>query len=220
MLSRRVLNVAVVRTSGGHFGALFCRCFSSSTLVVNHASFLQTPPPLTSVCIAPLLSSRYFSTQFPGTFYLNKHDPDDIQRELSNVDEWLAEADKVPFGKRGRGISQVKRRMNELETARRNKQYDAPRQKAAKLLYKLIYRRHALQHGAWSLKHLTNLELGKTFFGEESTQKIKHKEAEFIIRQRWKFGYSDYFDVKYLGKEPEKGSKMTIQVANKIKQQL
>lgn len=134
------------------------------------------------------------------------------------VDEWLKEADEIPFGKKSRGLRQVKKNIEAQESARRRRPYIMSKKKAAMRLYKLIYRRHALQHGAWNLGELTNLQLGKTFFGNESTQKIKHSEAEFIIRQLWKFGRSEYLDVLYLRKEPEGGSKITIAVAKKIKQ--
>lgn len=157
-----------------------------------------------------------------GTFCLDRHDPDAIQRGLSEVDAWLAEADAVPFGKKARGLSQVKEKMEAHESARRNNRPVAmqrPRQKAARRLHRLIYRRHALRHGAWDLLELTDEQRGKTFLGAESTRKIKIKEAEFILRQLWKFGRSDYLDVVHLGKGPEEVGQRSVSVANRIKKQ-
>lgn len=215
MISRRFLNIAFRRrtTLGGSW-----RFVSPSTAVPHGSFFVQKPSSFlhTPACVVnPLL--RSFSTQLPRTFYLDKYEKDQIQRELDKVEKWLKEADEVSFGKRSRGLAQVKKRMDQQESERRNRPYHMTRKRASKFCSKLIYRRHALLHGVWNLKELTNAQLAKTFLGEDTNRKIPHKEAEFIIRQQWKFGKSEYLEVKYLGEEPEEGSKMTIELANKIK---
>ncbi|KAL7529915.1 hypothetical protein ACHAWF_003151 [Thalassiosira exigua] len=147
----------------------------------------------------------------------SKHDPEALQNELDKVEEWLEEAHEVPFGKRSRGVSQVKRKRQEQESARRGRPYTLDRKRGAKFFYKLIYRRHALLHGFWSMKEMSNKDFGASFGCD---RKIRRKEAEFIIRQQWKFGKSEYLDVLYLGKEPEEGGEETRALMQKIKRNM
>lgn len=147
----------------------------------------------------------------------SKHDPSDLQTELDKVEEWLAKAHEVPFGKKSRGLREVKRKMSEEESARRKRPYVAPKKKAAKVLAKLIYRRHALLHGFWNAKEMTNIDRGASL-GFTNNKKIKTDEWEFIVRQQWKFGKSEYLDVMYLGKEPEEGRKMDLAKFRKMKE--
>jgi len=116
---------------------------------------------------------------------LTRHDPKVIRERLKVVDRRLAESDKEPFGKK-RGRLAMRRQL-------------APRlgdsmgkKKVAKELFRLVFKRHALQHGAVNLEELEREgAIGKSFFGEDAKVEINYTDCKEILGNLYKYGYSN-----------------------------
>jgi len=133
------------------------------------------------------------STSSPVNEY--GHDPEDIRRALEEVEAELAPLEKEPLNNQYRGGALYRRILQE------RKNNVVTRKEASSALHQLVFKRHALQHGAMKLGEMDRKELTKSFLGnnvdfdvdreddyDEPSILIPRGDVKVILRQMWRFG--------------------------------
>jgi len=123
------------------------------------------------------------------TFYLNKHDPEDINEMLETVEERLANAEKEGYGSKYRGRGPIHQLLR-AEAPSNRKRSKVNLQTATTELKALIYTRHALKHGGMKLKEFKPPQLAKTFLGPDTKFKMTIEDAKKILVELWRYGKS------------------------------
>jgi hypothetical protein len=134
-------------------------------------------------------------------------DPVKVQKELEDIEQILAPAEREPHGeRRGRTairgflIEQHKRRQA-LQRGSKNKDTTVTiaedKITAAKIedrLFFLIEKRHALRNGFENFSDMSQLALAQSFLGDGTNQLMPQRHARHILRESWQTGKSRLLD--------------------------
>lgn len=112
-----------------------------------------------------------------------------LHERLLAVESILQEDPEHKIGKRT-GVQQMQQRLR-AEAPSNNRRRRINNRVATASLYSLVYERHALRHGYWTLKSMKKKALTQSFLNTDSAKvSIGIREAKVILKELYRYGKS------------------------------
>jgi len=142
-------------------------------------------------------------------FFLGKYPLEEIEDLRQDVKMMLEEAKKDRHG-RYRGVNAINTLLEKVRLGMVRWPHEwpllpTPRKYSKQIitveLNRLLFRRHALRHGAKDLDELDESQLAQTIYGIGTDKILHHRKAKAALKEAWRYGKSPSLEFMFKGEE-------------------